>query len=396
MTGFDHQPRTRIVFGPGSVDRVGEIALELGAKNPLIITDPGVRAAGHADLVIDSLTKAGLTAVVFDQVHENPTTRDVEASLQAARAGVIDFFIGVGGGSCLDAAKGCNLLLTNGGSIRDYWGVGKAKLPMLPMIAIPTTAGTGSECQSAALIADAMTHQKMACLDFKAAPKVAILDPCLTTTQPRQVTAYTGIDAIAHAVEAAVTRKRNGMSLMYAREAFRMLLPGLPRILHRPDDLHARGRVLLGASLAGLAIESSMLGAAHATANPLTAHYGIVHGLAVGLMLPAVVRFNGGDLYTLQLYAELASAAEIAHPRDGLELAHDALLARLDSLLNAAGYPRSLAECGVDRSMIPTLAQEAGKQWTASHNPRALTFTDFVDLYESAFEKRGDGDPGPI
>src|SRR6266700_2880675 len=391
LPSFDYQPRTRIVFGLNSVERVGELARGLGAKVVLVVTDPGIVTAGHSDRVEHILQSCGLGVLVFDEVHENPTTRDVDKCLEVAKSAGIDTIVGLGGGSSMDTAKGCNFLLTNGGRVQDYWGVGKAGRPMLPFIAIPTTAGTGSECQSAALIVDEQTHQKMACLDPKAAARIAILDPGLTLSQPAQVTACTGIDAIAHAVETAVTRRRNPLSLMYSHEAFKLCVKSLPEILINPNDLEARGRMLLGAALAGLAIENSMLGAAHAAANPLTAHCGIVHGQAVGLMLPGVVRFNGGDPLARRAYAELASAPEIAPASVGHEQAWAALIARLEMLLDLAHMPRSLTDCGVDRALIPTLAKEAARQWTAAFNPRPVTEAGFVKLYEDAFEPRGNG-----
>src|SRR5690349_7218815 len=225
----------------------------------------------------------------------------------------------------MDTAKGCNFLLSNGGEMKDYWGVGKATRPMLPLIAIPTTAGTGSECQSAALIADEHTHQKMACLDPKAAARIAVLDPRLTVSQPPRVTACSGIDAIAHAVETAVTKARTPLSLVFSREAFRLTLAGLPRVLKSPGDLEARGWMLLGAAWAGTAIENSMLGAAHSAANPLTAHYGTPHGQAVGLMLPHVVRFNAHDPTAAQAYAEMAHAAHITRTGDSPNSAAESL-----------------------------------------------------------------------
>ena len=388
LAGFDQQPRTRLVFGANSVGRVGELARELGAQRVLVVTDAGIVTAGHAARVEHLLQAAGLGVVVFDRVRENPTTRDVQACLKVAQAAHIDAFIGLGGGSSMDTAKGCNFLLTNGGQMKDYWGVGKARQPMLPLIAIPTTAGTGSECQSFALIADEQTHAKMACGDPKAAARVAVLDPALTLSQPPRVTAFTGIDAIAHAVETAVTTKRNPLSLMYSHEAFKLTVTSLERVLHNPLDLEARGRMLLGAAFAGTAIENSMLGAAHSAANPLTAHFNIVHGQAVGMMLPAVVRFNAAEPAALRAYAELASAPEIACVSDGLEVACAALVARLEALLDLARMPRSLAECGVKRELIPTLAEEAARQWTAGFNPRKVTKEDFVRLYEAAFEPR--------
>ncbi len=373
---FDHQPRTRLVFGNNVAERTGELARQIGLKKVLLVTDAGVVAAGHAERVRRSLEAAGVKVVLFDKVRENPVTGDVAVCLSAARDAAIEGFIGLGGGSSLDTAKGCNFLLTNGGRMQDYWGVGKAAKPMLPLIAIPTTAGTGSECQSFALIADEKTHQKMACGDPKAAARMAILDPLLTLSQPSRVAACTGIDALSHALETAVTRPRNPISLAYSREAFRLCWANLPRVLKRPDDLDARAGMLLGAALAGLAIENSMLGAAHAAANPLTAHYHIVHGEAVGMMLPSVMRFNAANAAATALYAELEPGRAA-----GLE-------AKLDGLLNLAGLPRSLADCGVPPSAIPRLAAEAAKQWTARFNPRTVTEDDFTRLYEAAFAPR--------
>ena len=278
------------------------------------------------------LADAGLQVTLFGKARENPTTRDVDECLAVARAFGIDTILGLGGGSSMDTAKGCNFIFSNGGRMQDYWGVGKAAKPMLPLIAIPTTAGTGSECQSFALIADEHTHQKMACGDPKAAARIAILDPELTKSQPPRVAACTGIDAITHAVETAVTRKRNALSLMYSHEAFKLVVTSFPGVMRQPGDLEARGRMLLGAALAGIAIENSMLGAAHSAANPLTARYGTVHGQAVGIMLPLVVRFNGRDPAARRAYAELASAPEIACASDGHEAAWEALIARLESL----------------------------------------------------------------
>ena len=385
---FDYHGRTRLVFGAGSVARIGELSRELGAKKVLLVTDPGIIAAGHASRVEELLRKAGLKTVVYGGVRENPTTRDVDECLAVAKSAGVDAIVGLGGGSSMDTAKGCNFLLTNGGRMRDYWGVGKAARPMLPLVAVPTTAGTGSECQSFALIADERTHQKMACGDPKAAARVAILDPALTLSQPARVTACTGVDALTHAVETAVTLRRNALSLMYSHEAFKLVVGAFPSVLKTPADMDARGRMLLGAALAGTAIENSMLGAAHAAANPLTARFGIVHGQAVGLMLPPVVRFNGRDAATRRAYAELASAAEIACAGDGHGAALTALIETIERLLGGAGMPRSLAECGAERSSIKDLAADAARQWTAGFNPREVTERDFVRLYEEAFEPR--------
>ncbi|MBI3876101.1 MAG: iron-containing alcohol dehydrogenase [Verrucomicrobia bacterium] len=389
---FDFVPRTRLVFGANTVERVGELAAELGGKRVLLVTDPGIVKAGHAARVQESLARAGLRVSLFDRAKENPTTKCVDECVAVAAAEKVDLLVGLGGGSSMDTAKGCNFIFTNGGRMQDYWGMGKARKPMLPLIAIPTTAGTGSECQSAALIADEQTHQKMACLDPKAAARIALLDPALTVSQPHRVTACTGVDAIAHAVETAVTTKRNPLSQMFSREAFRLCVTSLPQVLKHPKDIEARGRMLLGAAYAGIAIENSMLGAAHSAANPLTAHYNIVHGQAVGMMLPLVIRFNATNPDALRCYAELASGPELATVKGGLTTALEALLARLESLLNLAGFPRSLCDCGVEPAKIKLLAEEAAKQWTVNFNPCRCEVADFAGLYEAAFNRRSDGD----
>jgi alcohol dehydrogenase len=320
---------------------------------------------------------------VFDNVVENPTTRTVEDCVLCAREHDIDFLVGVGGGSSLDTAKGCNFILSGGGKMEDYWGVGKATQSMLPLIAVPTTAGTGSECQSFALISQEQTHVKMACGDPKAAAKVAVLDPELTLTQPKAVAAATGMDALAHAVETAVTNRRSPLSQMLSREAFRLCTRGLPGVFSSPNDLEARGHVLLGAALAGAAIENSMLGAAHAAANPLTAQFGVIHGQAVGLMLPSVVRFNGSDQEARSIYHELAvDAGRVGNDHDP-ERSVSALARYLEEYRELAQLPGSFAELDIHGPDLQVLADQAAAQWTASFNPRPVTSNDFLRLYTS-------------
>jgi alcohol dehydrogenase len=320
---------------------------------------------------------------LFDGVGENPTTRHVDAGLSVARDFRPDLIVGLGGGSSMDCAKGVNFLYSCGGRMQDFWGEGKATAPLLPMIAVPTTAGTGSETQSYALIADAETGVKMACGDKRAAFRVAILDPELTVTQPPRVTALTGIDALAHAIETYVTKRRTAISLTFSREAWRHLAPSFVRVLDEPHNLSARADMQLGACLAGLAIENSMLGAAHALANPLTASYGIVHGEAVALMLPHVIRHNGRQVDAW--YRELAQSNGPIAPRADAGNAADDLAEFISGVSRRAGLAGTLTECGVSRDHLPQLAAAATKQWTGKYNPVQLTETDFEQLYEKAF-----------
>ena len=385
LQAFNFPSPTRVVFGAGSAGRAGEFARELGARRVLLVTDPGIVAAGHAGRVQQHLESAGLHLTVFDRARQNPTTKCVEDCVAVARAAGIDTIIGLGGGSSMDTAKGCNFILTNGGRMQDYRGVGKATKPMLPFMAIPTTAGTGSECQSAALIAEEHTHQKMACLDRKCAARIALLDPELTLSQPTCVTACTGVDALAHAVETAVTTKRTALSGRLSAEAFRLCLAAMPEVLRNPNDLDARGRMQVGAALAGAAIEHSMLGAAHAAANPLTARFDVIHGHAVGMMLPHVVRFNGEDATVCAAYAGLAGAAELVSPGTDSRRALEVLVERLEAVFALTTLPPSLAACGVQRADLGRLAEEATQQWTAGFNPRPVAKEEFLRLYEAVF-----------
>jgi alcohol dehydrogenase len=381
LPAFDYHPLSRVVFGTGALSGLGELVRELGGERVLLVTDPGLEAAGHPQRALAALAQAGLEAFVFDGVEENPSTRHVEAGLAAARQHQVDFLVAVGGGSSMDCAKGINFLLTNGGTMAHYQGFGKATKPMLPSIGVPTTAGTGSEAQSYALIADESTHMKMACGDRKAAFRVAVLDPEVTVSQPARVAAITGIDALGHAVESYVSTRRNPLSQMFAREAWRLLGANLERVLRDPGDLEARGAMQIGAYFAGAAIENAMLGACHACANPLTAHYGLTHGIAIGILLPHVIRFNAG--VAGPLYAHLAHQVGLANGTPSL--AAEGLARRLTELMQIAGLPTRLSACGVSTGILPVLADEANQQWTAHFNPQPVGFAELLRLYEAAY-----------
>ncbi len=335
------------------------------------MSDAGIVAAGHVERAVRSLYRAGLTVRVFDGVEENPTTLHVTRGLRVAADFKPDFVVGLGGGSSMDCVKGINFLLTNGGQMQDYWGTDKATKPLLPFIAIPTTAGTGSDAQSFALITDPQTHQKMACGDKKALPRLALLDAELTATQPPKVAAATGIDAIAHAVETAGSKRRNETSLRLSRQAWDLLESSYEQTMRHPANVESRERMLLGSHLAGAAIENSMLGAAHAAANALTATCGTVHGVAVGLMLPHVIRFNSAGKN--QPYQSLV--------KDANELAR-----RIESMLDAGSLPRRLEQVGATENLIPELAAIAAKQWTATFNPQSAGEADFIQIFRAAMD----------
>ena len=376
---FSFTAATRLVVGPGAIRRLGEIARDLGATRALVTSDRGIVECGHTAAGIESLRDAGLATEVFSAFTENPSSSEVEAGTAVAQAFRPDLLVGLGGGSSMDCAKGINFLHSCGGRMLDYRGRGTATGPMLPSIAVPTTAGTGSETQSFALITDDETGMKMACGDPRAAFRVAILDVNLTLTQPLSLAALTGVDALAHAVESHVSTAATPASRTFSREAWRLLAANLPHVVSGGGSIDARSAVQFGAALAGFAIENAMLGAAHALANPLTAAHHVVHGQAVGVMLPHVVRFNAaacGSAYA-NLLADVGIAATAGE-------AGSTLADWLTGLLATARLKTSLHGCGIDAPDISALAAAAASQWTGGFNPRPVAAADLAALYEAA------------
>lgn len=373
METFDCELKQQIIHGDNSIERLGALTRTLGGSRVLITTDRGIEEAGILARAVSALQSERIAAYVFADVKSNPTTADVEAAVTVAKANApIDFIIGLGGGSSMDCAKGVNFLLTNGGKMEDYWGTNKASEPMLPSIGIPTTIGTGSEAQSYALISQSDTHIKMACGDKKARFGTVILDATLTKSLPRTIAAITAMDAVAHAVESYVSNRSNPMSRMFAKHAWGLLNANFEVCL---DDktTEARSKMLFGAYLAGLAIENSMLGAAHACANPLTARYDVIHGVAVALMLPHVIRFNSTIAW--DAYHELYPDGDLAD--------------RITKLKKIGNLPNRLRDYPVQYTIgtteLLTVAEAAATQWTAQFNPRPLDISDFVKLYEQVY-----------
>ena len=383
MRPFDLDGGTRVLFGAGRLAELGAETARLTAGPVLLVSDPGVAAAGHTGRAADSLAAAGLEVVRFDGVGENPTTAQVQAGAETARRhGPVGAVVSVGGGSAMDCAKGINFFLSHGGPMEDWEGDGD-RGPMLPSIGVPTTAGTGSEAQRFALISRESDHRKMACGDPGARFRTVILDPELPLSAPFRAAAAAAIDAVAHAVESFTATNANPASRLYARQAARLLFGAFEGWVADPSAGAGAGEMLLGAHWAGASIERSMLGAAHACANPLTRVHGVTHGVAVGLMLPHVIRFNGAaaeGLYAGLLHASGTGAASKA----GADAA-EALAARVEELLEAAGLPRRLRDLRVPEDGLEGLAAEAAGQKTARFNPRPVDAAECAGLYGGAY-----------
>ena len=360
---------TPTIEGAGTLARVGDAARDLGFRSTLLVVDPGLHASGLPRRAQGLLESAGLTVHVFDQCGPNPGSDTIEAGRAFAAPLGIDSIVALGGGSALDTAKGINFLLTNGGRMEDYRGYGKARVPLLPSIGIPTTAGTGSEAQTYCVISDSTTHMKMACGDPSAAFRAVILDPDLTKSVPKAVRAAAGIDAAAHVIETWVSTKATGASRELTTLAWQRIKGALLPSIASADDADVRGAMMMGAFYAGAAIEASMLGAAHACSNPLTARYGTTHGIALGILVPHVVRWNA-EVDAAQ-YERLGGSA--------------ALAAWIEEAARSAGFPSTLRELGVKAEHIPQLAEMAATQWTGTFNPRPLGVSGAIAVYESAY-----------
>ena len=369
IINFGHLNSTKVIFGPNCVRFVGNKAKEFNATKALIVTDSGILNAGHLDVVLESMNDSQVDCIVYSEVTENPSSYDVNNCATFAKSHSVDLILGLGGGSSLDTAKGANFIITNGGEMKDYRGIDKASNDMLPFFAIPTTAGTGSECQSFAIISDTETHEKMACGDKRAAAKIAFLDPLLTTTQPFKITAQTGIDAISHSIESLVTKTKTDVSEQYSRLSFQLINRSFKNVIKDPENINARSDMLLGAAYAGTAIECSMLGAAHAAANPMTAKFSIPHGVAVGIMLPHVIKYNSLDNEVADVYDSLIGQC---------------LSERVVELLNIAKIKVRLSEYGITNNDLLSLSEAAATQWTGNFNPRRVSVDDFLELYKSA------------
>jgi len=388
MKSFEFKLSTRLVSGEGTFEKLGTFARELGFKRSLIVTDRHLAEVGYLERASKLLRTAGLEVFSFHDFAADPDSDTIESGRAFAADLQLDSIIGLGGGSSLDCAKGINFLLTSGGRIQDYVGYGKAKASMLPMIGIPTTAGTGSEVQSYAVISDARTHQKMACGDPQAAFRLAILDPQLTVSQPPAVTAASGFDALAHAIETYVTTSRNAFSEVFSREAWRLLASNYETVVREPKNLQARAAMQLGACYAGIAIENSMLGATHACANPLTARYGTVHGVALAMLLPTVVRWNANVV--AERYAELTRVVNHSAGSDQRQQSEtyesvEKLAQRLEQLASTGGLQTNLSGSGIAQGDLRSLADEAANQWTGRFNPRPFDVNGAFEIYQAAW-----------
>jgi alcohol dehydrogenase len=387
MDKFDITIKSRVIFSPGASGGVGVIAREFNAHRVMIVVDPGIQKAGLDSLLVESLKREHIEISVFTQVDPNPTTQNVNDGVAFAKEFSPDVIIALGGGSSLDAGKAINMIRTRGGKITDYRGMLAEGSELPPLIAIPTTAGTGSEVSPFILISDPVTHAKIVIRDIHMIPDVVLLDPMLTTSMPHHVTVSTGVDALAHGVEAFVAKGSQPFSQALALEAVQIIYTTLPRVIEQPDHLENRSKMLIASNLAGMAFSLSYLGLAHSMANPLTRVAGVAHGMAVGLMLPYVILFN--EPVAHKDYARIASRIFGSQSPSDPKEATRKLVSSLKTFLAGLDFPENLKKAGVSKDSLKEMAEEAIRQATARSNPREATLEDVKALYRYAYEGSG-------
>jgi alcohol dehydrogenase len=382
MLPFDLGMKFRIIYSRQSADAVSLVAGELGADRVFMVTDPGIQGIGLDKPFVESLRKTGASVSLFNGVDPNPTTDNVEQGLAQAREFEPDLLVALGGGSAMDCAKGINILLHRGGRLQDYAGPVVGGSSLLPLVALPSTAGTGSEVSPFLLISDSETHKKIVIRDPQAVPRVAVLDPNLSRSLPPEATLYAGLDALVHCFESYVAIGSQPYTQALAVQGMELILENLPRVMAEPGDLDARGSMLLAANMAGMAFSLSYLGLAHSLANALTAVGSVPHGKAVGMMLPWVIRFNHkavADQY--HRLARYVLGDKCPNERDA---SGEALADFVHSFEVGLGMPAKLSEVGIKAEQIPTLVEEALRQATIKSNPRSPASEELKALLQSA------------
>ncbi len=384
MSQFSFETAPRIVCEQGGADRLGEIAASLGISRLFLVTDTGLIKAGLINGALASLKAAGLQTTVFSGVQADPPELSVQAAVDAACACGADGVAGFGGGSSLDTAKLVALLARTPQALPAIYGIGLARGPRLPLIQVPTTAGTGSEVTPISILTTP-AHEKKGVVSPLLYPDVALLDSRLTLGLPPAVTAMTGVDAMVHAVEAFSTRlKKNPLSDALAIKALQLLYANLPAAVDDGKDASVRENMLLGSLLAGMAFANAPVAAVHALAYPLGGHYGLPHGLTNSLVFVPVLNFN---LPVAQaLYAELGRAILPQLAGAGDAQAAQAFVAAISERVAAMPYAQTLRAAGVRQDDLPMLARDAmNVQRLLVNNPRDVAYADALALYQAAF-----------
>ena len=382
MSAFSFSVPQDITFGYGSIDTLPDVSEKMKCRKAYIISGPHLAKAGLVNNCVERLESAGIKCESFTETEGNPSTDTVDKAAEGFVKSGADLIVAFGGGSPLDVSKAVAVVAKYGGKITDYEGVGKVPGPVIPMIAIPTTAGTGSEVTSFSVITDHSRNYKLTVGSRYLLPESVILDPSLITTVPKNTAAFCGVDAMVHALEAYISLASSPFSDMMAVNALELIGKNIKAYVENRSDHSAAEGMLLGSLFAGIAFSHARLGDVHAMSHPVSAYFDVPHGLANAVLLPTVVDFNAsadnGKYY--EIYRRLSDSPA---PKDSFKPEMLSLVIR--SLNGALGIPSSLKDVGVDSSKIPDMAKDAMKSGNIAVNPRYTTINDIEDLYRKAF-----------
>ncbi|SHF55004.1 alcohol dehydrogenase [Desulforamulus putei DSM 12395] len=381
--GFNFKLPTEIEFGPGSITKLPEKIASFNASKVMIVTDSGIVKAGILERIVNVLAKAEFSHAVFDQVESDPSTKTIEKIRDMAKQEEVDLLVAVGGGSSIDATKGARVLLANGGKLLEYAGLNKVKTKGIPLIAIPTTAGTGSEVTIFAVLTELDQNLKFTIASPCLAPDLAILDPELTLLLPPMMTAATGLDALTHAIEAYTSLASQPICDVLALESIELIYKYLPQATTNGSNLEARTQMLKAQLMAGVAFNNTNLGLSHAIASPLGGHFHIPHGIANAIMLPYVMNFNVPA--APEKYARIAEAMGITLlGKDIYEDAYEAPKA-VEKLVELCGLPRKLRDAGAKEEKLDDVARDALKSGMLKFNIRKATEKQIRGILQEAF-----------
>ena len=375
-----HAPE--IVFGPGALAELGHCAARLGARRPFLVTDPGLIEAGWVDEAVACLRQSELYPVLWHDVTPNPKDHEIEAAFSRYAESGSDVIIGLGGGSCIDAAKGVAILSGNGGRILAYEGVDKVVRPIPPTVMVPSTSGTGADVSQFAIVTDTAARNKITIISRTLVPEISVIDPRLLTTMPDWLNASTGLDALTHGIEAFVSRAHNPLTDRHALYSVALITRHLLRSQLRPSETASRLAMAQGSLEAGMAFTNAILGATHAMSHQVGGLLDAPHGVVNAVLLPHVIMFNAE--VSPERFVPLAAASGIR--TEGVPAAEVALLLAeaVRKLADEVGMPKGLAELGVTDDLVPRLARTTLKDACLATNPRAADARDIEALFRAA------------
>jgi alcohol dehydrogenase class IV len=374
---------TEIVYGLGASREIGAVVQSRGARKALVISDQGVKQAGLLEPIQASLQERGIVTELFDDIEQSSSVYTVDKGAEIIRAQGFDIVVAIGGGSAIDSGKAMGVVAANGGTCRDYAGANKVKVPPVPVIALPTTAGTSAEVTDVAVIADREKHARLGLRSPLVVPAAAVIDPLLTVSMPAHVTASTGMDALSHAIESYTNTVSTEITDAMSLEAIRIIGSNLRSAVANGKNIKARERMTMACVLIGMAYRNTRLGILHAITGPFCGYYEVPHGVANAVLLPHVMSFNIPG--NMEKFAKIAAALGVNIENMSTRQAAQSSIEAVQDLLVDVGLPLTFKDMKLDRGLLPQIAAEAEKSGNLAINPRKSTKEDLLAICEKAF-----------